>query len=183
MIHAVLIFNNEGKARLSKFYSNQTTTTNRYKTLKSIYESISKRPIQLCNFILDPNDPSQTIVYRNYATLYFVMIIDQNESELSILDLIQVFVESLDQCFPSVCELDLIFHYDQLQLLLSQLIVGGIVLNTSLDSIVNQFKQISSNSSKHSGNHTGFGDASLEGGGGIGFGGIGMGSTNWKPFG
>ncbi|EGG06598.1 uncharacterized protein MELLADRAFT_28883, partial [Melampsora larici-populina 98AG31] len=130
--------NNEGKPRLSKFYSNQTpsTPTNRYQTLKSIYETISKRPHQLCNFIINPENTDQTIVYRNYATLYFVMIVDGNESELSILDLIQVFVESLDKCFPSVCELDLIFHYDQLQLLLSQLISGGIVLNTSLDSIV-----------------------------------------------
>ncbi|KAH9818444.1 AP complex, mu/sigma subunit, partial [Melampsora americana] len=135
MIHAVLIFNNEGKPRLTKFYSNLSTTQTRSKTLNSIYTSIKQRSNRLSNFILNPNNPNETIVYRNYATLYFVMIIDLNESELSILDLIQVFVESLDKCFPSVCELDLIFHYDQLQLLLSQIILGGIVLNTSLDSI------------------------------------------------
>lgn len=30
------------------------------------------------------------IVYRNYATLYFVFVVDGSESELGVLDLIQV---------------------------------------------------------------------------------------------
>ena len=30
------------------------------------------------------------VVYRNYATLYFVFVVDGAESELGILDLIQV---------------------------------------------------------------------------------------------
>ena len=30
------------------------------------------------------------VVYRNYATLYFVFVVDSAESELGILDLIQV---------------------------------------------------------------------------------------------
>ena len=38
---------------------------------------------------------------------------DSSESELGILDLIQVFVETLDKCFENVCELDLIFHMDK----------------------------------------------------------------------
>ena len=32
---------------------------------------------------------------------------------MGILDLIQVFVESLDRAFENVCELDLIFHFDE----------------------------------------------------------------------
>lgn len=31
-------------------------------------------------------------MYRNYATLYFVFVVDTSESELGILDLIQVCV-------------------------------------------------------------------------------------------
>ena len=48
--------------------------------------------------------------YRHYATLYFVFAVDHSESQLGILDLIQVFVESLDNCFKNVCELDIIFN-------------------------------------------------------------------------
>lgn len=40
---------------------------------------------------------------------------DSSESELGILDLIQVFVETLDKCFENVCELDLIFHVDKVK--------------------------------------------------------------------
>lgn len=53
------------------------------------------------------------LIYRHYATLYFVFCVDSSESELGILDLIQVFVETLDKCFENVCELDLIFHVDK----------------------------------------------------------------------
>ena len=37
--------------------------------------------------------------YRLYATLIFVFVIDEAESELAVLDLIQVFVEVLDRSF------------------------------------------------------------------------------------
>ena len=46
---------------------------------------------------------------------YFVFAVDSSESELGILDLIQVFVESLDKRFENVCELDLIFHVDKVR--------------------------------------------------------------------
>lgn len=55
------------------------------------------------------------LIYRHYATLYFVFCVDSSESELGILDLIQVFVETLDKCFENVCELDLIFHVDKVK--------------------------------------------------------------------
>jgi AP-3 complex subunit sigma len=51
-----------------------------------------------------------------------------------------VFVESLDKCFKNVCELDLIFNYDKLDLLLNQIILGGIVLDTSVESIISNFQ-------------------------------------------
>ena len=53
-------------------------------------------------------DPfTNTQVYRVYATLYFIFVVDGSESELGILDLVHVFVESLDHvrlltCFPSL---------------------------------------------------------------------------------
>merc|ERR1712244_202135 len=42
------------------------------------------------------------LIYRHYATLFFIFLVDQSESELGILDLIQVFVEALDQRFENV---------------------------------------------------------------------------------
>ncbi|KAK4055230.1 Sigma-adaptin 3A [Microbotryomycetes sp. JL201] len=131
----------------------------RAQILTRIFNLVSERDDSLCNFVelppdfgfIDP-DASQTdgydedvqdqdlrVIYRHYATLYFVFIVDQSESELGILDLIQVFVESLDRCFENVCELDLIFHFDEVHTLLGCLITGGLVLDTSIDSIQTNF--------------------------------------------
>lgn len=71
------------------------------------------------------------IIYRHYATLYFVFCVDSSESELGILDLIQVFVETLDKCFENVCELDLIFHVDKVHYILQEMCMGGMVLETN----------------------------------------------------
>ena len=57
-----------------------------------------------------PDVPGARIIYRQYATLYFCMVIDSSESELGILDLVQVLVETLDRHFKNVCELDIIFN-------------------------------------------------------------------------
>lgn len=65
---------------------------------------MSVRDDSLCNFVdLPPGfgfgetgekdhagDDDLRVIYRHYATLYFVFVVDQSESELGILDLIQV---------------------------------------------------------------------------------------------
>ncbi|SHO77128.1 Similar to S.cerevisiae protein APS3 (Small subunit of the clathrin-associated adaptor complex AP-3) [Malassezia sympodialis ATCC 42132] len=81
-------------------------------------------------------DDELRVIYRHYATLYFVLVVDQSESELGILDLIQVIVEALDRCFENVCELDLIFHFDEVHAIVDQVIQGGLVLETSIAEIV-----------------------------------------------
>jgi AP-3 complex subunit sigma len=76
------------------------------------------------------------IIYRHYATLYFIFAVDQQESDLGILDLIQVFVEALDKCFENVCELDLIFHSDRVNYILDEIIMAGMVLETNINHIL-----------------------------------------------
>ena len=51
------------------------------------------------------------IVYKRYASLYFVMGIDSSDNELITLELVHHFVEVLDRYFGNVCELDLIFNF------------------------------------------------------------------------
>lgn len=89
------------------------------------------RPCSLTAFGKDTR-----IIYRHYATLYFVVAVDTAESELGILDLIQVFVEVLDKCFENVCELDLIFHLDKVHYILDEIVMGGMVLETSIGACV-----------------------------------------------
>lgn len=81
------------------------------------------------------------LIYRHYATLYFVFCVDSSESELGILDLIQVFVETLDKCFENVCELDLIFHVDKVHYILNELVMGGMVLETNMNEILTRIEE------------------------------------------
>lgn len=117
-IHSVLIFNNNGKPRLTKFYTHMKGgIAAQQSLLKQIYALVSQRPDGVCNFLEAPElrtilDASVTtgprssdaagswktrteadqlrVIYRHYATLYFVFVVDGSESELGILDLIQV---------------------------------------------------------------------------------------------
>lgn len=193
-IRSVLIFNNYGRPRLTKFYS-RLPTDRQQALIQLIFQIVSRRDeSQVCNFLdapeltpflplptgdawskmrkeqtleptanqdddLDPwieydehdvapksainatprrwrPDDELRVIYRHYATLYFVMVVDQSESELGILDLIQVLVEALDQSFENVCELDLIFHFEDINAIVDQIIQGGLVLETNLSRIV-----------------------------------------------
>ncbi|GJE87731.1 adaptor protein complex sigma subunit [Phanerochaete sordida] len=145
MIHAVLIFNTSGVPRLTKFYTPLQQQTMQ-PLVNKIFGLISARQASLCNFLDAPELESflsqstadgekLRVVYRNYATLYFVFLVDSAESELGILDLIQVFVESLDRAFENVCELDLVFHFDEVHHILSEIIQGGLVLETNVEEI------------------------------------------------
>ena len=151
--------------------------------VQRIFEVVRERPDTLCNFVELPlseiegasaskskakgkgkavqvggtDEEVLRVIYRHYATLYFVFCVDEAESELGILDLIQVFVESLDRCFENVCELDLIFHFDEIHTLLSCMVVGGYVQDTSIDSIATLFSSLmkSRKASVQSGSITG----------------------------
>ncbi|GAB0497313.1 hypothetical protein MMPV_008645 [Pyropia vietnamensis] len=82
------------------------------------------------------SDEGLRLIYRQYATLFFVAAVDETESPLGILDLLQVLVETLDKCFVNVCELDLIFHMDKLHYVVDEIIVGGLVIETNMADIL-----------------------------------------------
>lgn len=96
--------------------------------IREIFKLISKRGEHMCNFLEGGKQwgPDTKIIYRQYATLYFVFWVDSSESELGILDLIHVFVETLDNCFESVCELDIIFNMDKVHYILQEIVMGGV---------------------------------------------------------
>ena len=71
------------------------------------------------------------IVYRRYAGLFFTLCDDAEDSELSMLEFIHLFVEVLDQYFGSVCELDLVFNFYKVYQILDEMVVGGEIMETS----------------------------------------------------
>ncbi|CDW89159.1 ap-3 complex subunit sigma-2 [Stylonychia lemnae] len=69
-------------------------------------------------------------MYRVYATLTFVFVIDDAESELAVLDLIQVLVEVLDKCF------------ENLNYIIDEIVVDGMVTETNINEIVSVLKSM-----------------------------------------
>ncbi|MCO5589848.1 hypothetical protein L7F22_043817 [Adiantum nelumboides] len=237
-IRAALIFNNHGKPRLTRFYS-QLPTSRQQALLQKTFALVHKRTTsatssssgrEACNFLDAPElrpllpppatrsqkesslgdvdnyeedidvrtskldkgksranettkstrkqDDQLRVIYRHYATLYFVFIVDESESELGILDLIQVFVEALDRSFENVCELDLIFHFDEVHGILDEIIQGGLVLETNINEIAQNAE--SANKARKASAAT----TSLTGSTGVipGMGGnAGANASNWTP--
>ena len=107
--------------------------------IRRVFQQVAQRPDSFCNY-LEGSIPewgdTTKIIYRHYATLYFIFAVDKQESDLGILDLIQVFVEALDKCFENVCELDLIFHSDRVNYILDEIIMAGMVLETNIHQIL-----------------------------------------------
>ena len=139
MIRGILIINNHGKPRLAKFYQHLLTLEDQQTVIRRTYQQVSQRQENFCNYLVGsiPEWGEEAkIIYRHYATLYFVFVVDQQESDLGILDLIQVFVETLDKSFENVCELDLIFHSDKVNYILDEIIMGGMVLETNIKHIL-----------------------------------------------
>ncbi|GMG45712.1 unnamed protein product [Ambrosiozyma monospora] len=131
--------NQAGLPRLTKFYTPVDIPTQQL-LLKQVHQLLINRSDSQCWFLTPPpllqSNPNLKVIYRHYATLYFVFIVDEQESELGILDLVQVFVQVLNRCFKNVCELDLVMHWEVLEAALEEIVQGGMVIDTSISKIV-----------------------------------------------
>jgi hypothetical protein len=89
--------------RLCRFYE-QLGVDKQTELCQTVYKIVTGRPDHLCSFVDDEKTfgPDTKLVYRHFATLYFCILSDRSESELAMLDLIQVYVETLDRVFENV---------------------------------------------------------------------------------
>ncbi|VFQ65827.1 unnamed protein product [Cuscuta campestris] len=144
MIRAVILMNNKGKPRIVKFYEYQPVEK-QHELIRKIYGVLCSRPENVSNFVkVDSLFGSDArLVYKTYATLHVIFVFDSCENELAMLDLMQVFVETLDKCFGNVCELDVVFNFSKVHAILDEIILGGQVLETSSIEVVKAVEEIS----------------------------------------
>ena len=82
----------------------------------------------MCNFI-EWHD--KKVVYKRYASLFFVACIDKDDNELITLEKIHLYVEILDRYFGNVCELDIIFNFHKAYYIIDELFIAGQLQETS----------------------------------------------------
>jgi len=57
-----------------------------------------------------PELGNETLVFRKFASLYFVCLVDDFESQFAIIDLIRIVVDLLDDIFKNCREMDIKYN-------------------------------------------------------------------------
>ncbi|KAH9899900.1 Adaptor protein complex sigma subunit [Cubamyces lactineus] len=132
MINYMLLVSRQGKVRLAKWYITMSQKA-KAKIVKDVTQLVLARRTRMCNF-LEYKDTK--VVYRRYASLFFVCGISQGDNELVVLEVIHRYVEVLDRYFGNVCELDLIFNFQKAYAILDELIIAGELQESSKKSVL-----------------------------------------------
>uniref|UniRef100_A0A7S4G6F7 AP complex subunit sigma n=1 Tax=Eutreptiella gymnastica TaxID=73025 RepID=A0A7S4G6F7_9EUGL len=131
-VQFVLLVSRQGKVRLAKWYTPMAQKECQ-KAVRDVCSMVIGRPSKLCNF-LEWKD--YKLVWKRYASLYFVSCIEKTDNELIHLEIIHHFVEILDRYFGNVCELDLIFNFHKAYYILDEVLLCGELQETSKKAIL-----------------------------------------------
>ncbi|KAJ9451191.1 AP-2 complex subunit sigma [Diplonema papillatum] len=138
MIRFILLQNRSGKTRLSKWYQ-AFTEDEREKIKTEIHRAITARESRYTNFI---EWRKYKVVYRRYAGLYFSFCVDMNDNDLAYFENIHLLVEVLDHYFGNVCELDLVFNFHKVYMVIDELFLAGEVHETSKVRVLRRLQEI-----------------------------------------
>jgi len=89
-----------------------------------------------------PNDAIDTkIVYRRYASLFFIAGCSSEDNELITLEIIHRYVEQMDKYYGNVCELDIIFSFTKAYYILDELLLAGELQESSKKNVLRCISQ------------------------------------------
>lgn len=120
-INFLLIVNKQGLVRVAKYFKWYNSEEKMSMEGELSRRCLSRNPGH-CSFFhhmvgkkLGPltNNKDYKVVFRKYASLYFILSVDPEENELSILEIIHLMVETLTEYFDGVSELDMLFKLDR----------------------------------------------------------------------
>lgn len=76
------------------------------------------------------------IVYRRYASLFFIAGCSSDDNELITLEIIHRYVEQMDKYYGNVCELDIIFSFTKAYYILDELLLAGELQESSKKNVL-----------------------------------------------
>ncbi|KAH9977781.1 Adaptor protein complex sigma subunit [Lactifluus volemus] len=147
MISYILLVSRQGtsiqcKVRLAKWFVTMPPKQ-KAKIVKDVTQLVLARRTRMCNFI---EYKDTKVVYRRYASLFFVTGIGQSDNELVTLEIIHRYVEVLDRYFGNVRPFDIccrigltkfsIFNFQKAFAILDELIIAGELQESSKKSVL-----------------------------------------------
>eukprot|EP01125_Pyxidicula_operculata_P022948 TRINITY_DN9709_c0_g1_i1.p1 TRINITY_DN9709_c0_g1~~TRINITY_DN9709_c0_g1_i1.p1 ORF type:complete len:157 (+),score=14.62 TRINITY_DN9709_c0_g1_i1:534-1004(+) len=145
-----LLVNKQGQTRVSRYFSH-IDLNEKLSMEGEIIRKCLGRSIQQCQFI---EYRDHKLVYRQYASLFVIVGIDDAQNELAILELIHLFVETMDKYFNNVCELDIMFSLDRVYMILDEILLNGDIIETNKKNILDPVYLIDTFAKKHSSSST-----------------------------
>ncbi|CUM68041.1 uncharacterized protein PRCAT00005756001 [Priceomyces carsonii] len=135
-IHFIIVLNRQGKTRLAKWFDQTTTSQDKQRITTEVHRLISSRDSKYqSNFV---EYRQNKLVYRRYAGLYFISSIDMTDNDLSYLESLHFMVEILDTYFNNVCELDLVFNFYKLYVIIDEIFLAGEILEISKEKVLDR---------------------------------------------
>jgi len=138
MINFLLLVSRQGKTRLTKWYES-FASKDKVRIIREVTAMVLGRPPKMCNFI---EWRDKKIVYKRYASLFFISCIDKADNELITLEMIHLYVEVLDRYFGNVCELDIIFNFHKAYYILDELFIAGELEESSKKEVLSVCAQM-----------------------------------------
>ena len=81
------------------------------------------------------------VVYRRYASLFFIAGCSSSDNELATLEIVHRYVEQMDKYYGNVCELDIIFNFQKAYFILDELLLAGEMQETSKKNVLRCISQ------------------------------------------
>jgi AP-4 complex subunit sigma-1 len=120
-VRFMLMVNKAGQTRLASYFAPVHAEERRQVEAELVRKCLARSEKQ-SNYFEYKN---HTVVFRRYASLFFIAGAHPNENEMAVLEFIHSCVEALDRYFGSVCELDIMFHLDRAHFVLEEMAMSG----------------------------------------------------------
>ncbi|PUU75522.1 AP complex, mu/sigma subunit [Tuber borchii] len=136
-IRYLVLLSRQGKVRLAKWFTT-LSPKEKAKIVKDVTALVLARRTRMCNF-LEYKDSK--VVYRRYASLFFIAGIDSGDNELITLEIVHRYVEQMDKYYGNVCELDIIFNFQKAYFILDELLIAGELQESSKKNVLRCISQ------------------------------------------
>jgi AP-1 complex subunit sigma 1/2 len=154
----------QGPQRLAKWFTT-LSPKEKAKIIKDVSQLVLSRRTRMCNFLeykgaqalsaLGTNSVAShhiladeklcsidsKVVYRRYASLFFIAGCASTDNELITLEIVHRYVEQMDKYYGNVCELDIIFNFQKAYFILDELLLAGEMQESSKKNVLRCISQ------------------------------------------